>query len=33
MTGDYPVFSIGKNTISWSGSITKIEVTPRWRCC
>lgn len=32
MAGEYPVFSIGQNTVSWSGSITKIEVTPRWRC-
>jgi len=32
MTGDWPVFSIGKNTISWSGNVTKLEVTPRWRC-
>ncbi|CAI3193080.1 phage tail domain-containing protein [Clostridium neonatale] len=32
MTGDYPILSIGKNTISWIGNITKIELTPRWRC-
>lgn len=32
MTGDWPVFSIGKNTMSWNVSITKIEITPRWRC-
>ncbi len=32
MTGDYPVFFIGQNTISWTENITKIEVTPRWRC-
>ncbi|NOW02481.1 phage tail protein [Clostridium beijerinckii] len=32
MTGDWPVFSIGQNTISWSGSVSKIEVTPYWRC-
>lgn len=32
MTGDYPVFSIGKNAISWSGSVSKLEITPRWRC-
>lgn len=32
MVGDYPIFPIGQNTISWSGTVTKIELTPRWRC-
>jgi len=32
MTGDYPVFFIGKNTISWSGNVSKLEIIPRWRC-
>lgn len=32
MTGDYPVFFNGENNISWSGNITKIEITPNWRC-
>ncbi|NRT34143.1 phage-related protein [Clostridium beijerinckii] len=32
MTGDYPVFFIGKNTILWSGNVSKLEITPRWRC-
>ncbi len=32
MTGDYLVFFIGKNTISWSGNVSKLEITPRWRC-
>lgn len=32
MTGNWPVFSIGENTITWTGNITKIEITPRWRC-
>lgn len=32
MTGNYPVFSVGKNIITWSGSVTKIEIIPRWRC-
>lgn len=31
MTGDWPAFFIGKNTISWTGSITKLEIIPRWR--
>ncbi len=32
MTGDYPILLVGENTISWSGTVTKIELTPRWRC-
>lgn len=32
MTGDYPILPIGENTISWTGTVTKIELTPRWRC-
>lgn len=32
MAGDYPVFYIGENMISWTGAVSKIEITPRWRC-
>lgn len=32
MTGNYPVFFNGKNTIDWTENITKIEIIPRWRC-
>jgi phage-related protein len=32
MVGDYPVLPIGSSIITWSGSVTKIEITPRWRC-
>lgn len=32
MTGDYPILSIGKNIISWTGTTIKVELTPRWRC-
>lgn len=32
MTGDWPVFFIGENTVSWTGTVTKVEITPRWRC-
>lgn len=32
MTGDYPILLVGENTISWTGSVTNIELTPRWRC-
>lgn len=29
--GEYPVFNVGENTISWTGNVTKIEIEPRWR--
>lgn len=29
--GDFPLFEKGENTISWTGNVSKIEVTPRWR--
>lgn len=32
MEGDFPYFDIGKNIITWSGNVTKIEITPNWRC-
>lgn len=32
MEGDFPYFDEGKNIITWNGNITKIEVTPNWRC-
>lgn len=31
MSGDFPIFSIGENTISWTGSVTKLEIMPNWR--
>lgn len=31
MNGDYPVLKPGMNAVSWSGSVTKIEVQPNWR--
>lgn len=30
-TLDYPVLNTGSNTITWSGSITKVEIEPRWK--
>lgn len=30
-TGDYPVLLPGENTISFSGGITSLEITPNWR--
>lgn len=32
MVGDWPALSIGLNTASWTGAVSKIEITPRWRC-
>lgn len=31
MSGDFPIFSVGENIISWTGSVTKLEITPNWR--
>ena len=32
MNGDFPILKVGKNNITWTGAITKIEVVPnsRW---
>ncbi|NFC29176.1 phage tail protein [Clostridium botulinum] len=32
MYGEFPIFQVGENKISWTGNISKIEITPRWRC-
>ena len=32
MSGDFPVFAPGDNTISWVGNVTRLEIVPRW-CC
>lgn len=31
MIGDFPILEAGENNISWTGTITKIEIEPRWR--
>jgi len=31
MTGDFPELIVGENVISWTGTVTKVEVTPNWR--
>lgn len=32
MSGEFPILKVGKNNVTWSGTITKIEVAPnsRW---
>lgn len=30
-TRNYPFFRKGSNTISWTGTVTKVEIEPRWR--
>ena len=30
MTGSFPKLKPGNNIISWTGAITKVEITPRW---
>lgn len=31
MSGDFPIFELGENNISWTGSVTKLIITPNWR--
>lgn len=30
LKSDFPVFETGENAISWTGSVSKIEIIPRW---
>lgn len=32
MSGAFPVLAPGKNNIAWTGSVTRLEIVPRW-CC
>lgn len=32
MIGEFPILKTGKNNISWTGNVSKIEINPRWRC-
>lgn len=31
MTGKFPVLKPGANAVSWSGTVTKVEIKPNWR--
>jgi len=31
MNGEFPVLIVGNNTISWTGIVTKVEITPNFR--
>ena len=31
MNGEFPKFEVGENNISWTGSVSKVEVIPNWR--
>lgn len=31
MNGEFPELITGVNSISWTGSVTKVEITPNWR--
>jgi predicted phage tail component-like protein len=31
MNGEFPELIIGSNSISWTGIVTKVEITPNWR--
>ena len=31
MNGNFPVLRTGNNTITWTGTVTKVEIDPQWR--
>ena len=31
MSGDFPVLKPGLNAVSWSGNVTSVAISPRWR--
>lgn len=31
MNGNFPVFKTGSNSITWTGTVTKVEIDPQWR--
>ena len=31
MTGDFPELVVGENAVSWTGTVTSVEITPNWR--
>lgn len=31
MVGEFPVFEVGENIISWTGTVTKLDIIPNWR--
>lgn len=31
MQGEFPILVTGNNEISWTGTVIKVEITPRWR--
>lgn len=30
MAGEFPIFEVGANTVSWTGTVTKLEIIPNW---
>ncbi|MFQ6340401.1 phage tail protein [Bacillus sp. AF62] len=31
MIGEFPLFKVGENTLTWTGAVTKLIIEPRWR--
>jgi len=31
MSGEFPILEVGNNNISWTGTVSKVEITPNWR--
>jgi len=32
MAGEFPMLKVGENSISWTGNVSKVEITPNWWC-
>ncbi|MBH0338677.1 hypothetical protein BM86_25170, partial [Bacillus thuringiensis] len=30
MIGEFPLFKVGENTLTWTGAVTKLIIEPRW---
>lgn len=31
VSGDWPTLAVGVNAVSWTGTVSKVTITPRWR--
>ena len=31
MTGEFPIFNVGENNVSWNGEVTSITIDPKSR--
>jgi len=31
VSGEWPLLVVGNNAVGWTGTVSKITITPRWR--